>query len=372
MNKETNKETVLDHINYSDYPKELKNESHNGIDYRGSILAGITIVIIILTIPILLILESHFDTIPIILILGFFLNLFVFLFIAIPEILVFAKITFRTKSSVFIREFLIAFQLPLFLCCWLLYILPLSKEYSIIKIPLMVGIILLMFFILLQDNSYKRKPLLIQKVKMGISQVPIVSVHSIEVKEELNGYSQRPISSEFRLLENLISSSSSFAENIEDFCVFLGKKGELIDWCIEDSFAILYPRFIVQRPNIFKNPLFYYQLLKKIRLNEDMTSIEITLSPPQISINIVFQDYETLNRETTFHTLCLHILESVKKSLIAFLNNDPDTAYHELTRGREIEKPFIQDIVVFNLFSSSRAFLAKIYTTILKRKKKEI
>lgn len=339
MNKSTDKNSVLDHIDLSDYPKELKIESHNDIDYRGSLIAGISIIVLIFTLLSLFLIGRYFDIYPILYILVSFFYILSIIFVIIPQTLISAKFTLRTKSTVFAREWFFNFLLLVLSFIMPIAFFPSSEDYSLgsnlLQVVYWFGMCLFFF----QQNCYKRKPL-VWNVKMSISSAPIVSVHSIEIKEELDGYSQRPISSEFQELDSLIPSSTNFVNKIEEFCVFLGKRGELIDWCIEESFAILYPRFIIKIPNLFKNPLFYYQLLKKVRLNEELTSVEITLSPPQISININFHDYETLNRETTFHTLCLSIIESVKKSLTAFLNNDLDAAYHELTRGRESDYPW--------------------------------
>jgi len=377
MNKSTEKKTVLDHIDLSDYPKELKNEISEDIDYRGSLLVGIQIILIFFTSLILLILNIKYPVIffryiyPVFFIFGLFFYILFLIFVLIPQILIFTKITLRTKSTIFAREWLINFQVLVLIGIGLISFFPFSEDYSYGRNWLIVIFNFGIFFLFIQRKSVKRKPLF-RDVKMNISQTPIVSVHSIEIKEELDGYSQRPISSDFQLLRRLIRSSSDFKKQLDNFCTFLGKKGELIDWYIEESYAILYPRFAIKFPNLRKNPLFFYHTLRRVRFNEEQTSIELTLFPPQISININFEDYETLNREPTFHTLCLNVLESVKESLIAFLNNDLEAAYNILTRGREIEPPFIQDIVVFNIFSSSHAFLSKIYTNVLKRKKKEI
>jgi len=205
--------------------------------------------------------------------------LLIVILIFIPQTWILCIITKRTKSIVFTKDLFINSLIFILLSFGILGILFAYENPSFIWIPFLSQISTTCgLFLIVLKHKFLNKPLFWDH-SIKISQAPIISIHSIEIDEELDGYSQRPISSDFQALENLIPSPSDFKNKLENYCLFLGKKGELIDWHIEESIALIYPRFITQTPVLLK-PLFLYQLLKRLRTKEDITSIEISLSPP--------------------------------------------------------------------------------------------
>jgi hypothetical protein len=323
MNKSNTKKTVLNQKISSKRPNEFKKIYNYKNELLWAILIGIIVAIMLFSRNLLL---------TFIVFLGFLSALLIL--IEIPLLWILIRITLHTKCSDF------AFQVFIYLQIIPIAILSIVDLASALETQSLwtpsafwVPIVLFPGIIVFQLSRIK-KPIF-GDGDLSNYTAPLISRRSVETYEELDGYSQRSISSEFQSLEDLIPSPSHFKEQLENYCIFLGKQGELIDWHIEESFAILYPRFLINAPNLLK-PLKFWQFLRRLHTKKNMTSIEISLSPAQISLNIAFHDYNILNREVTFHTLSLNVLESVKQSLTAYFHNDLEAAHQKMI-GR-IEK----------------------------------
>ena len=92
----------------------------------------------------------------------------------------------------------------------------------------------------------------------------------------------------------------------------------------------LYPRFLTWWPTLFFKPLGMIYFLNNVRKRKNLTVVEITYDPPQISIQVSPADYEILSKEVTFHLLGQNVLKKIKESLLAFLNDDRDVAINIL------------------------------------------
>ena len=317
MSKLKKQKSVLNQNNSTKHPKEFRKIQN----LKSELL---WVIVIVIFAAIMLISRDFFLTFTVFLV---FIAA-TFLLLLIPLISILIKITLRTKCSDFAFQLFIYLQLiPIGILGIADMVLIMEKqsiwEPSVFWFPLVLFPGLLIF----QLNRIK-KPIFWNKA-LNNYKAPIISRQSVQIIEEQDGYSQRPVSLKFQPLKDFIPSPSSFKEQIENYCIFLGRQGELIDWHIEESFAILYPRFLIHAPNLLK-PLEFYQFLRRLFSKRNLTSIEISLSPAQISLNIAFQDYSILNREVTFHILSVNILESVTQSLNAYFHNDLEGAYQKL------------------------------------------
>lgn len=318
MNESNNKKSDLITENLHSRPREFKPNIYN------KALLGYLIFYLISATIFLFSRNSVLRSISLLLLLIPFLILW-----AIPLVWILAKIALRTKSYDFAFQFFVYFQsIPCLIVLTLNFIL---TEYYFLEYSFLhpFGPLVIPQLIFLFGWVWFKKPIF-WKDNLDKFKAPLISRQSIRINEELDGYSQRSISLKYDSLDDLIQSPFDFKTQLENYCIYLGKKGELIDWHIEESFAILYPRFLILTPNLFKNPLFFFQFLRKLYTKRDLTFFHITCSPPQISINIAFQDYSNLNREVTYRTLCLKVLESVKYSLTAFIEEDYEAAYNWL------------------------------------------
>jgi len=187
---------------------------------------------------------------------------------------------------------------------------------------------------LVVEFRFIRQPLLLNDadVSRNVSETKstIISLSALEIESIEDGYSQRALFLEVNALANLVTSLKDFRSRVIDYASFLGKKGVIIDWKITDNSIRLFPRFLVPRGRSLTDCWGMWQLLNSVRKLKNLTELEITYSPPQISIQVAPNDYEMLAREVTFHFLGLNVLNRVGQSLIAFLNDDREAAYNLL------------------------------------------
>ena len=325
MNESKNKKPDQTSENLFNRPREFKSFIDNKTQLVCFILLGICITFFIFS-------RNYILSFIVLLLL---IIPYSILFI-IPLVWTFIKVTFRTKSYDFALQLFVYLQtIPITIISIVIFYALLTNElFFWADLSLYLAILLNIHIFIFAFGWRKLKKPIFWNDEMNKFSAPLISRQSIHIIEELDGYSQRSISLKYDSLEDLIQSPFDFKTKLENYCIFLGKKGELIDWHVEESFAILYPRFLVRTPNIIKKPFFFFRFLRKLYTKRDITSLDISCSPSQISINMAFQDYYHLNREPTFHTLCLNVLESVKQSLTAFLKNNYEEAYNELIDGK--------------------------------------
>lgn len=273
------------------------------------------------------------STIFIILIIIFWI--FIILTGIVPLLWMLFKFAYRTKNWNFIFQFIVYTQLYTFffvisaLSLLLLLNMINSDVFTVLNL-----IVVLSSLPLVVEFRFIRQPLLLNDadVSRNVSETKstIISLSALEIESIEDGYSQRALFLEVNALANLVTSLKDFRSRVIDYASFLGKKGVIIDWKITDNSIRLFPRFLVPRGRSLTDCWGMWQLLNNVRKLKNLTELEITYSPPQISIQVAPNDYEMLAREVTFHFLGLNVLNRVGQSLIAFLNDDREAAYNLL------------------------------------------
>jgi len=260
-----------------------------------------------------------------------FAAIFSLIFILFPYLWILIKVTYRTKNRSFAFQMFNYLQFTII--CMIIY--PVSYWLSFEKgqwdprFQLFFWLSNSSFFVL---RLFHRNPLFWDVLTYRNS--TLLSHQALHIDSEQDGYSQRPLFSVFPIMTEFISSPVEFHVQLEKYARFLGKKGVIIDWYIDDTSAILYPRFLIKFQLKF---WLIYQFLNRFRMRRNLTTIEISFSPPQLSIRVSPEDYKILAREVTFHSLGQHILGRVQQSLLAFFNNDLNITYMALFPQK---KPF--------------------------------
>ena len=253
-----------------------------------------------------------------------FLAIFLLIFMLFPFLWILIKVTYRTKNRSF--AFQMGNYLQFTLICTIIY--PVSYWLSFEKgqvDPRFQTLYFLSYSIFFVLKLFHRNILLWDELTYKDS--TLLSHQALYIDSEQNGYSQRPLFSFFPIMTEFISSPVEFHVQLEKYARFLGKKGVIIDWDIDDTSAILYPRFLIKFHLKF---WLIYQFLNRFRMKRNLTTIEISFSPPKISIRVSPEDYKILAREVTFHSLGQHILGRLQQSLLAFFNNDLNMTYMAL------------------------------------------
>jgi len=254
-----------------------------------------------------------------------FVDIFLLIFMLIPFLWILIKVTYRTRNRSFAFQMFNYLQFTLI--CTIIH--PVSYWLSFEKgqwDPRFQGFFWLScssFFVL---KYFFRNPLFWDE-ELTYRSSTLLSHQALNIDSEQDGYSPRPLFSDFHIITEFISSAVEFHVQLEKYARFLGKKGVIIDWYIDDTSAILYPRFLIKFQLKF---WLLYQFLNRFRMKRNLTTIEISFSPPQLSIRVSPEDYTILAREVTFHSLGQHILGRVQQSLLAFFNNDLNMAYMAL------------------------------------------
>ncbi len=254
-----------------------------------------------------------------------FAAIFLLIFMLFPFLWILIKVTYRTRNRNFAFQMFNYLQFTLI--CTIIY--PVSYWLSFEKgqidprIPTLFFLSISIFFVL---RLFYRNPLFWDEELIYRSST-LLSHQALHIDSEQDGYSQRPLFSVFPIMTEFISSPVEFQVQLEKYARFLGKKGVIVDWDIDETSAILYPRFLIKF--VWKFWLIY-QFLNRFRMKRNLTTIEISFSPPQLSIRVSPEDYKILAREVTFHSLGQHILGRVQQSLLAFFNNDLNMTYMAL------------------------------------------
>ena len=322
---------IQDEYQRKDFSARFSKEFRRTQSKKSEILM-LSILIILLTALVVISFiakDSHFSYIGFLLLAVCYVIL-----IAIPLIWILVKITIRTKNFDFAFQAFVYSQTVMVIFIAATRDIPLF-ENQLNSIKLLVDLIIylapLAFFI--QIRMFRKS--ILRNDEINVKNASIVLSQSLQIEEEQNGFSERPIFTQYQELEALISSPTDFKTQFEKYCVFMGKKGELIDWHVTEDRAILYPRFLIRSPNIIKSPFRFINFMKAVRSKTDLTTIEISYSTKQIFIKVAFSDYNVLNREVTFHSLALSILETLKLSANAFFSNDLESAYSLLINMSE-------------------------------------
>lgn len=260
--------------------------------------------------------------------------IFIILTGTVPLLWMLFKFAHRTKNWNFIFQFIVYTQ---YYTSFI--ILTAAGSFLVLNMinfdvfTVLYLIVVLSFLLLIVEFWFIRQPLLLNDAdvfrNVSKTKSTIISLSALEIESIEDGYSQRALFLEVNALANLVTSLKDFRSRVIDYASFLGKKGVIIDWKITDNSIKLFPRFLVGWRQS-KNCWGMWQLLNNVRKLKNLTELEITYSPPQISIQVAPNDYEILAREVTFHSLGLNVLNRVGQSLLAFLNDDHVEAYNLL------------------------------------------
>ena len=148
------------------------------------------------------------------------------------------------------------------------------------------------------------------------------------INSYLDGYSQRPFSTDSGGLKNKLRNSpdSNFRKSADEFAKTMGKELIFMDWEISSNGAVFYP--IVSPVSQFY--LMFYRLRKSklswIKLNREGT----------IAVFVSKGDYDRILEEVTYHTLCQNIAEKFEKSFIEFAKGNKENSI-KILRGDENE-----------------------------------
>lgn len=266
-------------------------------------------------------------------------NVYLYVLICIPLIWMLFIITRRTKSWIFGIQIIVYVQVAIVFFIYQIITVapnyfPIVRSFlsAVFSIPLL-GIISIYYPLLVFVELFLiRHPLFTTGIKEThyFGKSTIISSQATKIDSTEDGYSQRPLFSEFNGLASCVQSVEEFQSVGTDYAKFLGKKGLIIYWEITNAAIKLYPRFLTWWPSLLFNPLGMIYFLNNVRKRKNLTVVEITYDPPQISIQVSPADYEILAKEVTFHLLGQNVLKKVKESLLAFLNDDQDVAYNLL------------------------------------------
>ncbi|MFX0208248.1 MAG: hypothetical protein ACFFDT_19845 [Candidatus Hodarchaeota archaeon] len=261
-------------------------------------------------------------------------SLWIFLLVTnvIPHLLILFRITVRTKNKNFCLQFVAYTHYYVSLLGF--GVGPFLANLNIINLLSLASLFIISTLVLLVEFKFIQQPLLLiftdvskraSKTRSTILSSVALTIDSIE-----DGYSQRALSLGLKALTNLVSSFEDFMDLGKVYIRFLANKGVIIDWEITDNAIKLYPRFLIPASSILTNWGRKWQLLVNLRKRKNLTKLEITYDPPQITIQVAPNDYEMLAKEITFHFLGLNVLNRVGQSLIAFVNDDREAAYNLL------------------------------------------
>lgn len=266
-------------------------------------------------------------------------NVYLYVLIGIPLIWMLFIITRRTKSWIFGIQIIVYLQVALVI--FIYQIITAAPDYfpivrsilfAVLNIPLLGPILMYYPLLVIVELFYLRHPLFITGRENAhyFGKSTILSSQATKIDSTEDGYSQRPLFSEFNVLASGVQSVEEFQRLGTDYAKFLGKKGLIIYWEMTNAAIKLYPRFLTWWPTLFFKPLGMIYFLNNVRKRKNLTVVEITYDPPQISIQVSPADYEILSKEVTFHLLGQNVLKKIKESLLAFLNDDRDVAINIL------------------------------------------
>lgn len=275
-----------------------------------------------------------------------FLFLVVYLLIAaIFVITILFQITYRTRCIDFFFQLLIYFQfimvsfllLPLIFlsnCVWLLRPdISFSPDWGQFFLIIPIFWIISLFIFGLARRSF-RKPIFwldwLEPDKLTIINKSATDIHEVE-----DGYSQRPLFLPFTEISDYIYDIAAFQEKFQSYAKFIARKGDFIDWSLKEKSIIFYPRFLIQTPNILLRPISFFKFWNNLRIKQELTTIKLDYITKNLSIRVSSGDYTMLEREVTFHLLLEKILQSVKESIIKFLEGDFKNSYNVFLKIQE-------------------------------------
>lgn len=345
-----NEESMI--LNNQTNPKTARKQRNSDLSHiiyrdRFRTLIGILLFFFVFLFPILVsVLDNIWVNQVVISIYIFsFLFLIIYLLIAaIFVIIILFQITYRTRCLDFFFQMLIYFQfimvsfllLPLIFLTNYVWALRSDIYYSLdwrnnpqfnqffLIIHIFWLISLLIF--LLARRSF-RKPIFwldwLEPDRLTIINKGATDIHEVE-----DGYSQRPLFLPFTEISDHIHDIAAFQENFQRYAKFIARKGEFIDWSLKEKSIVFYPRFLIQTPNILLRPIHFFKFWKNLQNKKELTTIELDYITKNLSIRVSSGDYTMLEREVTFHLLLEKILQSVKESMIKFLEGDLKSSYN--------------------------------------------
>ena len=209
-------------------------------------------------------------------------------------------------------------------------------SYISLLIP---SFLILSLFCLIHVN----KPIFINSVRND----PFYNYFSIllsqpifEISKYQDGYTQRPIHSEFNKLKQYFSTKEEFSREISEYLHFLANKGELFGWKSNDSSFRIYPRGLTPRNFNISSPYSLYRFFYRLITFTGLTYLNIDWESQEISIHIAKDDYVNL-MDVTFHMLGELVLKRFKMSIKHFAEDRKMESYYtlfSLNRAKQTER----------------------------------
>lgn len=236
-----------------------------------------------------------------------------------PNVILYLIVTMRTKSLDFFYRLA---SIILFYVFCLLSIFTFTNRYHIAVI-LMVSFVLMVSLVLMKLS---KKPLLTWGYLLEKYQETILTSQALAIIESKDGHSDRPFFQSFNELGEHITISQNFKPKLGDYVKFLGRKGELIGWKIDETKVILFPRFFMRgSESVVQSMKIFFQTFANILFLKGLTTVTIDYKRKEISLQVSEDDYHVLG-EATYHLLGEKIIINFKESVIAFLQEEPDKA----------------------------------------------
>ncbi|MFX0171458.1 MAG: hypothetical protein ACFE9L_06015 [Candidatus Hodarchaeota archaeon] len=264
--------------------------------------------------------------------LDFFIQFIVYSQFVIVNILLFPLILLYNYNLTFNYTFRRVIHTSL---GWDSYIgnIPLSDEFLLIIQFIQLSHIfwIISFLILVIARRSFRKPIFwLDSLKLD--KHTIITQSATEIYELEDGYSQRPLFLPFTELSDYIHNIEVFHEKFQSYARFIARRGELIDWSLKEKSIVFYPRFSIQTPNFFLRPISLFKFWYNLRDKKELTTVELHYITRNLSIRLSSEDNNMLEREVTLHLLLEKILQSLKESMIKFLEGDFEKSYNVLLK----------------------------------------
>ena len=202
----------------------------------------------------------------------------------------------------------------------------------------MVFIVILLVIVALESYSFKlvlndlktnKQPLFLWSFFQNSFETyssTLLTQQSMQIPENLDGYSQRPMYIKFESLENISKNKEEFNAITLNYIKFLSSKNEIIGWKFDSETIRLYPRVLMGEVNMGLGIRYIWSSLFKILRKKGLTSIIIDYKQKELSIKIAEQDYELLN-DVTYHILGKLVLEKFRESMLLFNEGDLEKSY---------------------------------------------
>ncbi len=252
----------------------------------------------------------------------------------VPFLGVLGLMTYRTRNRNYFNQFFPNLGLMLVVSIVALngFIEIQENIWTVFYIGFLLVIIVLEIYFLrtvVQGARENKKPLFLWTMFQDSFEAyssSILSQHSLLIEEELNGYSQRPFFLKISDVTKSFSSKQAFDETLVSYCQFLLAHSELIDYTVESERIILYPRVLLGSSKVGLGLRYIWQLFVKVWHRQGLTRISFDFQKEEMALHIAQADYDLLN-EVTYHQLGQMVLNTFKRSFLAFSQGDKTESY---------------------------------------------